>query len=166
MKLKSAGQWRGKTVKIEPWIRESNLIEGVDDLQEDARCLRAWKWLLNQDLLLTETILWLHRRIMIGYLGKYEAGRFRRCGVMVGGRICPPWQDVPSLHMFWLTTHFHAATEEHIKRAHIEWETIHPFVDGNGRTGRMIMNYQRVKAGLEPLLIRFDERQDYYGWFK
>lgn len=147
------------------WIRESNLIEGVDDKREDIRCQRAWNWLLKEPLLLTETILALHRRIMRHHLGP-DAGRFRTCGVTVGGRICPPWRDVPGLHLIWLEAWQPSSLEGRIKLAHIQWEKIHPFVDGNGRTGRMIMNYQRVKAGLEPLLIRFDKRQDYYAWFK
>lgn len=151
-------------MKVKDWIRESNLIEGVDSSVEDARSQRAWNWLLKQDLLLGETILELHRRIMRYHLWK-EAGRWRTCGVMVGGRVCPPWREVPSLHMMWLATWFAANTEERIKQAHIIWEKIHPFVDGNGRTGRMIMNFQRVKAGLEPLLIRFEERKAYYAWF-
>jgi len=49
---------------------------------------------------------------------------------------------------------------------HIHFEKIHPFVDGNGRMGRILMNWQRVKVGLQPLIIWASERQAYYAWFK
>lgn len=151
--------------EMDVWIRESNLIEGVDDPTEDARCKRAWEWFLKQSLLSTDAILGLHKRIMRLHLGR-EAGRFRTCGVSVGGRICPPWAEVPGLHMLWLAR-WAAVTElTDILKAHVVWEKIHPFVDGNGRTGRMIMNWQRVKAGLEPLLIKYVDRGAYYQWFR
>lgn len=152
-------------VFIESWIRESNLIEAVDDPAEDARSLRAWDWFKGRDL--TESaILSLHGRIMLKKLPRRERGAFRRCGVMVGGRVCPPWEEVPKLHGMWFLAWGDANTAEKIKVAHIQWEKIHPFVDGNGRTGRMIMNWQRVKAGLEPLTIMYAKRGDYYGWFR
>jgi len=57
-------------------------------------------------------------------------------------------------------------TEEEIKQWHIKFEKIHPFEDGNGRTGRIIMNHQRLRAVL-PLLIIHEgkEQHEYYQWF-
>ena len=55
----------------------------------------------------------------------------------------------------------------HIKLDHITYEKIHPFVDGNGRTGRIFMNWQRIKAGLPILIIHEGEEQkEYYKWFR
>ena len=51
------------------------------------------------------------------------------------------------------------------KASHIAYERIHPFIDGNGRTGRMFMNWQRLKAGLPILVIKEKEKQEYYKWF-
>lgn len=150
---------------IPDWIRQSNLIEGVNDPAEDERCHKAWKWLLKQKALDEYVISETHRRIMTKHLGK-EAGHFRKCFVTVGGRTCPPPSAVPVLHATWLLTWWDAFEPEAIKKAHIQWEAIHPFVDGNGRTGRFIMNYQRAKAGLDPLYIWYDERAAYYDWFK
>lgn len=142
------------------WIRESNLIEGVDELEEDRRSLRAWNWFLKQSFLTRRVILEVHRKIMLKKLK--EAGRLRRCNVSVGGRICPHYSQVDDLLYFWINGSAKTMTPE---RAHVIFEKIHPFIDGNGRTGRMIMNWQRVKAGEEPLLIRAAERWSYYKWF-
>ena len=154
------------------WIRESNLIEDVDDPKEDARSLRAWKWFLGQSLFL-DTIREVHKKIMRVRLKGLHPGTFRVCNVRVGYRVCPPWDHVPGLMSEWILRWGGSAQITHLyswanrtKEAHVEFEKIHPFVDGNGRTGRMIMNWQRVKMGLEPLCIKASERRDYYRWFE
>lgn len=49
---------------------------------------------------------------------------------------------------------------------HIEFERIHPFVDGNGRTGRLLLNYELLRAGLIPLNIVLENRARYEAGFK
>jgi Fic family protein len=46
---------------------------------------------------------------------------------------------------------------------HVGFETIHPFADGNGRTGRMLMWWQEVQAGQTPTLFKAADRQRYYA---
>lgn len=146
------------------WIWQSNLIENVDDRKEDARSLRAWKWLLKQPWSM-KTVLGLHGRIMRRLMGK-EAGNLRTCDVGIyqaGGllRRCPHWEKVPALLRDWVEN-----CPMDWKEAHVAFEKIHPFRDGNGRTGRMLMNWQRVTLGMEPLLILAMDRHDYYRWFE
>jgi fido (protein-threonine AMPylation protein) len=50
--------------------------------------------------------------------------------------------------------------------AHVRFEHIHPFVDGNGRLGRMLMNWQRKQEGLDILVIEDAKKHEYYEWFK
>ncbi len=46
---------------------------------------------------------------------------------------------------------------------HDFFECIHPFADGNGRTGRLIMNGMRIALGVEPIVVWYKERQAYYN---
>ena len=45
---------------------------------------------------------------------------------------------------------------------HIEFVKIHPFVDGNGRTSRLLMNLELIKAGFPPVVIKLEDRLEYY----
>ena len=49
-----------------------------------------------------------------------------------------------------------------IAQFHIAFEEIHPYSDGNGRVGRLLMNYQLLRNGYLPTLIRYEQRFDYY----
>ena len=52
-----------------------------------------------------------------------------------------------------------------IAEFHLRFEGIHPFIDGNGRTGRLIINLELIKAGLLPVNIKFTDRRQYYACF-
>lgn len=48
---------------------------------------------------------------------------------------------------------------------HLEFEGIHPFVDGNGRTGRLLLNLDLIQSGYIPITIKFEDRRKYYDSF-
>jgi Fic family protein len=54
---------------------------------------------------------------------------------------------------------------EAVAEFHLHFEGIHPFIDGNGRTGRLILNLELIKAGLLPVNIKFIDRGKYYDCF-
>ena len=57
------------------------------------------------------------------------------------------------------------ATVERIARFHLEFEGIHPFIDGNGRTGRLILNLELIRNGFPPINVKFTDRKRYYDAF-
>ncbi len=65
---------------------------------------------------------------------------------------------------------YHASSHEsivrRIARLHLTFENIHPFVDGNGRIGRIINNYLLIREGFVPINIKFIDRAKYYDAFR
>ena len=54
---------------------------------------------------------------------------------------------------------------ERIARFHLEFEGIHPFMDGNGRTGRLILNLELIRSGYPAINVKFADRKRYYDAF-
>jgi fido (protein-threonine AMPylation protein) len=96
------------------------------------------------------------------------AGNIREVDVWVGDRKClNPKEINEELIELCNLGIFPILSESLIKRWHIQFEKIHPFEDGNGRTGRILMNIQRLKIDLPILIIHEGREQyNYYKWFK
>jgi Fic family protein len=92
------------------------------------------------------------------------AGRFRDFGVRVGMYRAPDWQDVEKLMkellLFLRKKDLHPV--ELVAKAHYQFEMIHPFGDGNGRIGRLIMNHILWHHGYPMLIIEYAKRHSYY----
>lgn|SRR3990167_6571675 len=154
-----------KNKKLKIFLRQSNLIEEVNDVKADLDTWKAYKFLEAFDKLTLSRILEANRIILIR-LDPRIAGNLRQVEVRVGYRMCPSFLQVPGLMADWLEDYGDAMSLEEIKEAHIEFERIHPFEDGNGRTGRLIMLWQWLKNGHPIKIIYAKNRQDYYLWFK
>jgi Fic family protein len=148
-------------------IRESNLIESIDDPAEDARSLRAFKWFMGQHGISTGVILEVHRRITLKQLPFRQRGNWRTIQVYVGDHIPPPpVLVIPQISEYLDELRFNWHMIDPIK-AHVRFETIHPFVDGNGRTGRMLLWWHQIKRGEDPtLFLNVEKRSQYYPLFK
>ncbi|NXH99808.1 FICD transferase, partial [Pachycephala philippinensis] len=114
----------------------------------------------------TRDILDIHRRVL-GYADPVEAGRFRATQVFVGHHIPPHPQDVEKqMEEFVQWMNSEDATSLHpvefAALAHYKLVYIHPFVDGNGRTSRLLMNLILMQAGYPPITIRKEQRAEYY----
>ena len=145
-------------------ITHSNHIEGVTDPQEVEQSLTAWEHLCSYNELDLELVLSVHECIMM-CLWPSEAGRLRIVDVWVGEYVAPPWNSVHSLLNAWVLM-VNEKLFSSPKKAHVEFEKIHPFRDGNGRTGRMLMWWDELRRGLDPTLIRYEDRFRYYSWFE
>ena len=120
---------------------------------------------LNADML-----LFLHK-ILISNIDNDIAGRFRMGDeyVRVGSHIAPaPSQIASDLEQTFVT--YKADTSksivERVARFHLDFETLHPFIDGNGRIGRSLNNYLLIREEYVPINIRFLDRQEYYKAFQ
>ena len=117
-----------------------------------------------------EVILSLHKMLIFNIRDDI-AGRFRKENefVRVGSYIAPPPEEVVDRLKKMLTEYNSSSSESIIKRIarlHLTFECTHPFVDGNGRIGRVINNYLLIREGFVPINIKFINRKKYYEAFK
>jgi Fic family protein len=123
----------------------------------------------EQDLTL-DVILFLHK-MLIANIRDDIAGRFRQGNenVRVGTHIGASPTDIVRL-MEAMMIEYKSSIHEHIisriAKLHLTFEHIHPFGDGNGRIGRVIINYLLIREGYVPINIKFIDRAKYYDAFK
>ncbi len=85
--------------------------------------------------------------------------------VIAGARHTPPDHLLVSEKManFVATSNQHGLHPvERAARVHVDFVGIHPFVDGNGRTSRLLMNLELMKSGYPPVVIAVEQRLAYY----
>ena len=124
----------------------------------------------KQQELTLEVILTLHK-MLIANIRDEVAGRFRneKEYVRVGHHITPSPEEVVERLTSMLVVYNSSSHENIIRRIaklHLTFENIHPFVDGNGRIGRVLNNYLLIREGFVPINIKFIDRKNYYEAFK
>ncbi len=146
------------------FLEESNHIEGEyrKEALEDA--IAAWIFLRNENEINTYNLLEVHR-LLAQRIYPEIAGKFRKCRVWVGGREGSEWKDVPGL-IDELFQRKQPKTWKDIKRFHVDYEHIHPFLDLNGRSGRLLILKQCDMINLPMKIIHEKDRYDYYKWFQ
>jgi Fic family protein len=121
--------------------------------------------------LTVENIEKLHG-ILLSNIRPEIAGRLRRSGenVRVGAYVAPRPEKLPNL-LSELIDEYNSADDQYfldkIAKFHLGFEQIHPFGDGNGRLGRVLINLQLAKSGYPPVVIRSRTKvREYYPLFR
>jgi Fic family protein len=160
------------TTSVIDFLRESNAIEGVYDDDSLQQAQYAWEYLISQEKITPSVVLKTHKILMLHQpLRPDEKGYFRMAQVWIGGKEGLHYSEIREAMKGWCeranlqVAHPGSRIEEDIQAHHVLYENIHPFIDGNGGTGRMFMNWQRLKLGLPILVIKADEKLEYYKWF-
>lgn len=119
---------------------------------------------------LTEELITLLHQMLLGNIDDSIAGRFRKEHeyVRVGTHIASAPEHIARLIENTLVAYSSNQNEyflEKIARFHLEFESIHPFNDGNGRIGRILINWQLIRYGFPQLIVRNKGKQKYYDSF-
>lgn len=148
-----------RDVSVREVFEAKNLARVVGYIREKSR----------QSEINRETLLFLHK-MLIGGIDENIAGRFRAKGeyVRVGTYVAPAPEHVERMidaTLLEYSSNHSVYFLEKIASFHLDFETIHPFCDGNGRIGRVIINYQLGQLGFPVIIVRDKEKKEYYGAF-
>ncbi len=166
-------------VQVLEFLEESNAIESEYSQIAMDDAIWAWNYAVNPSedingivVMDIDMILGIHNNLM-KRLRPDIAGKIRDCDVWIGGKHCPFISEAlikDDLNKWIGGSHMRRYPGDDLevlmKRSHVSFEYIHPFEDGNGRVGRIIMNVLRLYFGLPLLIIYKDNVADYYQWFK
>jgi Fic family protein len=109
----------------------------------------------------------LHR-LVLKQIDDDNAGRYRQLNVTIAGaRHVPPDMLVVPEQMTALVNWYDTLAAqlhpvERAARLHLDFVKIHPFVDGNGRTARLLLNLELLKAGFPAIVLPVEKRLTYY----
>jgi Fic family protein len=157
-------------ILLEMEVSRDFSLREVFEAKNLARVTEYMRNKVGQQNLTKEFILLMHQ-MLITNINDSIAGRFREKGeyVRVGSYIAPAPEHVESM-IDGILSEYSDNSESHtvdkIAKFHLDFEGVHPFIDGNGRMGRVIMNYQLMQSGFPVVIIRNKEKKYYYQSFK
>lgn len=157
-------------ILLEQMLSRNVSVREVYEAKNLARVMEYKRIRAKDSELKEELILQIHQMLM-GGIDDSIAGRFRSKGeyVRVGTHIAPAPEHVERMLenvLIDYTSDLNAYFLDRIALFHLKFESIHPFCDGNGRLGRVIINFQLLQLGLPRIIIRNSEKERYYQAFR
>ena len=150
-------------------IIKDNIASNKDlrDIKETEAHYKVFLEMLDKKEEITNDLLLNWHKEIFGETKSDIAGKYREYLVRVGNYIAPDWQDVKRLmgNLIGFIKKFKLNSVELAARAHYKFESVHPFGDGNGRIGRLLMNYILWHNKYPMLIIEYKKRQAYYKTF-
>lgn len=155
---------------IEYMLTESNLIEGVDDRRSVLDAKKAWKFIMQFDTINSQIVRETHKILMknqdIPF--KYK-GAYRDVPIYIGGKrkFDSPLVLHEKIRDWCSKTNFCDRNDDPVS-LHIEFEEVHPFLDGNGRIGRILLNWHLLKITKANWILVYThtDRPTYYRLFQ
>lgn len=149
-------------------IGGKTMVEHLEAINHREAILFIEQIISSKGILTEYTIRNIHSLILQG-IDKHNAGAYRQENVLISGasHIPPKHYEVATL-MEHLITEYRTRWESFhpVVRAmllHGEFVKIHPFIDGNGRTARLLLNFELIRWGYPPVIIRKEQRATYYA---
>ena len=124
----------------------------------------------NKQKLTESVIKQIHSLVLVGE--PQDKGVYRRIPVQImGSSHTPPQPYLVPKQMEQLLLDFkkwqkNKSVIEQVAMLHLQFESTHPFIDGNGRTGRLLNNLILMQNGYPPINIKFSDRKKYYECFE
>lgn len=174
---------------MQDFVHESNLIDpqpGFENEPGSARFddhMKALETVIAYgnagDIIAPKAV----HKMLMGTMWPEIAGELRKVWVSVSAQNCPPPEAIPDLLSKWneivervlskrdaITdldgdTTYEKYDKNLVLKLHVQFEKIHPFRDGNGRSGRLLMVNHAIILGIEPWVTEYDTRFDYYDLF-
>lgn len=156
-------------ILLEMEVSRNISLREVFEAKNLARVMEYVRGKAKDEELSKELILLLHQMLLIN-IDESIAGRFRKQHeyVRVGTHIAPAAEHIGRMIETILIEYSSDHTlyfVDKIAKFHLDFETIHPFNDGNGRIGRLLINYQLFRLGFPGIIIRDKEQKAYYDAF-
>ena len=140
--------------------------KSLQDVQETVNHSKMFFEMFHEKKELSLSLLLSCHKGLFGETKPDIAGRVRDYLVRVGPYVAPDWQDLDTLLKEFFRWYHRKKSIMHpvelAARAHYRFEKIHPFGDGNGRVGRLIIAYVLRRAGFPQLIIEYKKRKMYY----